>query len=98
MNESGMPRENCRLHRRTIRIGKTAIKRNVDDIFKGKLNLIRLQSVGEAIKRLMQFTLKFFEDSQDFVNSRLVHQAAWPPDEQPNVFMKVGLRWKVHRI
>src|SRR4030095_4365144 len=98
MNETGVTRENCRLHRRTIPIGKTAKKRNVDDVFKGKLNLIRLQSVGEPIKRLMQFTLKFSEDSHDFVNSRLVHQAAGPPDKQPNVFMKVGLRWKVHRI
>src|SRR5436305_3957857 len=98
MNESAVPRENCRLHRRTIRIGKTAIKRNVDDIFKGKLNLIRLQSVGEPIKRLMQSTLKFVEDSHDFVNSRLVHQSTGPPDKQANLFVKVCLRWKVHRI
>ena len=98
MNKGSVSGENRRFDRRAFAVEGAPIERNVNDVFEVQINCIGSHRVGEPIERLLQCGLELSDDSYDFVNSRLVHQAARSVDEQTNVFVKLDVWWKLDVI
>src|SRR5436190_669186 len=96
MNEGSVSGENRRFDRRAFAVEGAPIERNVNDVFEVKINCVGCNCVRKSIEWLLQRSLEFAEDSYDFVNSCLIHKAARPPDDQPNIFVKLDIRRKLH--
>jgi hypothetical protein len=78
-------------------VGETPIKRNANDVFKVEINGVGCHRIGKSIEGLLQRGLEFSDDRYNFVNRRLVDQAMGSINEQPNVFVKLNIRGKLHR-
>src|SRR4026209_2392791 len=98
MNQGLISGQNRRFDRRAFAVEGAPIERNVNDIFEVQINCIGSDCVGESIERLLQRGFEFSNDCYDLVNSRLVHQTAWPIDQQTNVFVKLDVWWKLDVI
>jgi len=73
------------------------MERNLNDVFKVKLNFIGRQRIGESIERLLCFGFEVFDSTYNLVNRRLVDQTARSIDEQTNVLVELNFTWKLHR-
>lgn len=91
MDKGSIGRENRRFDRRAFALEAAPIERNVNDVFEVQIDSVGSQCVGESIERLLRRELEFSDNTYDFVNSRLIYQAPRPPDEQPNVFVKLEI-------
>ena len=63
-----------------------------------ELNFMSFRCIGESIERLLRCGFEIFDNTDDFVNRRLIDQTARSINEQTNVFVKFNLRWKLHRL
>ena len=72
------------------------MKRNVNDVSEVELNFMGVRCIGESIERFLRCGFEIFDNTDDFVNSRLVDQTARAIDQQANVFVKLNFRWKLH--
>src|SRR5262245_19802963 len=77
-------------------MGLTPMKRDLDDVPEVQLDFMGFRSIRESIERLLRCGLNLFDNSDDFVNCRLVDQTARSVDEQANVLVKLDIRWQFH--
>lgn len=91
MNHRFVGCQDGRLYRRATRIGKPAVKRNVKDVMKVKIDSIRFKRIGKAMKRLVRRRFQVSDDSDYLVDGRFIEQAAGAMNQERDVFVKFNI-------